>query len=238
MPTKKKAKLPQQFIEEFAREQRLTAAHEAGHVVVAAVQGFITGAEIWKEQTVTLADEHMWQGKAVSVGHQSAEVDVAGTVAEQLSRYPDANVIQCLDLFYEVYDEGDISETDLQRVPSTYEELDLVVASVCKILRENWPFFEWARNKLLQDGYIWTHEVDDYCREYKVKRIPHPSAGLSIEMRKANEAWRALPPEARMSPGARSAKGVRKTKTAGRQKMAKKITESKPATELKRRKTK
>lgn len=238
---KRKAKLPKQLIEKFAREQRLNvAAHEAGHLVVGAIQGFVASAEIWKDNKVNPAREKMWQGTAGCLGHQSAEVAVAGTVAEQLFRNPDANVEKCLALFYDDYEAGEMSDSDLRHIPTTYEELDIVVGSVYKLLRKNWRFFEWARNKLLNDEFIDSQEVEDYCPEHKVKRIPHPSAQLSIEIRRATEVWRALPPEERMPPSARSSKGVKKAKPASQPKSAKKKPKAKPATtaKTKRRKTK
>jgi hypothetical protein len=196
MSTKSEAEILTKLLSKLFPQQSLDdAAHEAGRLVVGAVQGFYVAADFFERDA---PDPGRCGTTCFMFGHDSAEVRVAGIVGLLLSIEPDATISRVQSLINEHLEKYRASSTDQETIPTNKKERDAAVAVACKILCGNWLFFVWARIKLCSAGQITDGEVEDYCEEHRVRRVPHPSATKSIEIRKGLERKRAEMAKLRM----------------------------------------
>ena len=138
-----------------------TAAHKAVHLVVAAVQGCSVRARLWRTGRMNSLDT-TWTGNAewrTTPTCTTPAIAVAGWVAECLIDD------ECWDHdafdLWGMFDIDDISPTDRQYLGDERGDY-LAIEEALTIIRSHRPFFDWAMNTLIQNGYISDGDVDDY----------------------------------------------------------------------------
>jgi hypothetical protein len=148
------------------RDQEVAAAHEAGHFVVALVQGFVVRAGIWKTEATK------WIGQTQVLGDLSTPAAfVAGLVAQWMWDAPDDD---CLSDDYQAAFNIALrsnpemhTATDVKVLPKSQEEREAAIEDAVKILRNHWEFFQWVQQQLDKKGAIDVEDVVDYCRQHR-----------------------------------------------------------------------
>jgi hypothetical protein len=169
---KKPTKSTQTQRSRIDRDQEVAAAHEAGHFVVALVQGFVVRAGIWKTES------KKWIGQTQVLGDLSTPAAfVAGLVAQWMWDAPadDWLTDDYLATFNIALRRNPElhTATDIKVLPKSQEEREAAIGEAVKILRSHWEFFEWVQRQLDKKGCIDVDEVVDYCRQHRtLKWVP------------------------------------------------------------------
>lgn len=141
-------------------DKRKAAAHEAGHVVVAAMLcGKYCDAQIYFEES---QEELMteWVGHTFLDHFSAPEVSVAGVCAEEFDRNRGIDLDEILELYHQ--DQLALSKTDLLHFPKDDDEVEAAFDTALEVLRENEGFFEFVQESLMESGGIGRHEIEEY----------------------------------------------------------------------------
>ena len=147
-------------------DKEVVAAHEAGHFVVALIQGCVVRAGIWSTES------KKWTGQTQVLGDLSTPaVHVAGLVAQWMWDAPADDWLS--DEYQAAYNvalrrnPAMHTATDIKVLPERREEREAAIEEAVKILRNHWEFFQWVRQQLDKKGSIDVEEVVDYCRQHR-----------------------------------------------------------------------
>jgi hypothetical protein len=153
-------------VDKDEKDKAVAAAHEAGHFVVALVQGFVVRAGIWKTES------KKWIGQTQVLGDLSTPAAfVAGLVAQWMWDAPDDDWLS--DDYQSAFNIALRSNPeihtaiDIKVFPKSREEREAAIGEAVKILRNHWEFFEWTQRQLDNKGSIDVEEVVDYCRQHR-----------------------------------------------------------------------
>jgi hypothetical protein len=135
------------------RDKRLTAAHEAGHFVVAAFEGQYIRAKIEESGAADLSSERAWVGQVeIEEGEWTSAMVIAGEMAVALVEEPeywndvDALVEDTLEDIAE--DPHYLSPTDQAAFPADAQQQRNAIREAADILGNNRALFEWATGEL------------------------------------------------------------------------------------------
>jgi hypothetical protein len=153
-------------VDKDEKDKEIAAAHEAGHFVVALVQGFVVRAGIWKTESMK------WIGQTRVLGDLSTPAAfVAGLVAQWMWDAPDDDWLS--DDYQAAFDIALRSNpemhtaTDIKVLPKSQEEREAAIEDAVNILRNHREFFQWVQQQLDKKGSIDVENVVDYCRQHR-----------------------------------------------------------------------
>jgi hypothetical protein len=135
------------------RDKRLTAAHEAGHFVVAAFSGQFIRAKIEESGAADLSSDRAWVGEVeIEDGEWTPAMVIAGEMAVALAEEPEYwNDLESLveDTLEDLADDPNyLSATDRAAFPDDVHQQRQAAVEAANILYNNRAFFEWATNEL------------------------------------------------------------------------------------------
>lgn len=143
-------------------DKRKVAAHEAGHVVVAAM---LYGKNC--DASINFQESHEewvteWVGRTFLDHFGAPPVSVAGVCAEEF----DTNRRIDIEEILESYRQGELefSRTDMLHLSGDVEEIEEAFDSALSVLQGNEAFFDFVRDALLNKMSIGAHEIDEYRR--------------------------------------------------------------------------
>jgi hypothetical protein len=147
------------------RDKRLTAAHEAGHLVVAAFEGQYIRARIEESGATDLASDRAWVGQVeIDDGDWTPAMAIAGEMAVALVEEPEYwNDVDALveDTLEDVADDPNyLSPTDRAAFPDDVDQQRSAIFEAANILGNNRALFEWATNGLYQEQEV---KIDRPC---------------------------------------------------------------------------
>lgn len=151
---------------QIREDKEVVAAHEAGHFVVALVQGFVVRAGIWSTES------KKWTGQTQVLGDLSTPaVLIAGLVAQWMWEAPD---VDCLSEDDQAAFKSALrsdpkmhTATDIKERTESQEERDAAIEDAVKILRNHWEFFQWVQRQLVTEESIDVENVVDYCQQHR-----------------------------------------------------------------------
>jgi hypothetical protein len=141
------------------RDKRLTAAHEAGHFVVAAFEGQYIRAKIEESGAADLSSDRAWVGQVeIEEGDWTPAMVIAGEMAVALVEEPEYwNDVEALveDTLEDIAEDPHyLSETDRAAFPADEPEQRIAIREAADILGNNRALFEWATNELYAERQI------------------------------------------------------------------------------------
>jgi hypothetical protein len=153
-------------VDKDEKDKEVAAAHEAGHFVVALVQGFVVLAGIWK------AESKKWIGQTQVLGDLSSPAAfVAGLVAQWMWDAPADDWLS--DEYQAAFNvalrrnPAMHTATDIKVLPERREEREAAIEDAVNILRNHREFFQWVQQQLDKKGSIDVENVVDYCRQHR-----------------------------------------------------------------------
>jgi hypothetical protein len=135
------------------RDKRLTAAHEAGHFVVAVYAGQYIRAKIVESGAADLSSDRAWVGEVeIETGDWTPAMVIAGEMAVALVEEPeywdDLESLVADTLEDVAEDPHFLSDTDRAAFPTDVDEQQRAAIEAAAILRNNRALFEWAASEL------------------------------------------------------------------------------------------
>jgi hypothetical protein len=135
------------------RDKRLTAAHEAGHFVVATYHGQFIRAKIEESGAADLSSDRAWVGQVeIDAGEWTPAMVIAGELAVALIEEPeywdDVDNLVADTLEDVAEDPHYLSDTDRAAFPNDVHQQRTAILEAANILGSNRALFEWAANEL------------------------------------------------------------------------------------------